>query len=393
MKIIFLFLFSFINTTVFSQWSNTNSPHFSEVAVTGNFLFGADASAGVYISTNNGTNWSLTSLNIPGINKIAANGTNIFAGTVQQDNRGIFRSTNNGLKWTKILSPDELYRITTIEINGNEIYTSTGWKIYRSTNNGINWVQTSTNFFVNSLTVNGSYLFAGAEATGVYISTSNGANWTQTSLNNRNTWSVKINGANIFAGTEAGVYLSTNNGANWALTSLDKNRYVSSLYINGTDVFAATDEGVFLSKNNGTNWIQKNEGLSGGVLENPFITGSANYIYLANESSSMWKRELSEIISIRNLSSEVPQEFHLYQNYPNPFNPSTKILFSVPHNSFVSLKVFNVLGKEISVLLSQNLNSGVYEYYFNGDILPSGIYFYRLETEKHSAAKSMVLIK
>jgi len=392
MKTIFLFLFSIFCSTLYSQWVNTNSPNFAQVAATGSYLFGADITNGIYVSTNNGANWTLC-FNQTGLNKISAEGSNIFVGTAQTNNRGIYRSTNNGVNWTKILSPEELYRITTITVNGNEVYTSTGWKLYRSTNNGANWTSTATNFFINSLAVNGAYLFAGAEATGVYLSTNNGANWTQTPLNNRNTIDVKITGVNIFAGTEAGVYLSKNNGANWQLTPLDNQRYISSLFISGTNIFAAADNGVYLSKNNGTSWTQKNEGLSGTILEGSYITGSSSFVYLANESSSMWKRELSDIISIRNISSETPKRFELYQNYPNPFNPNTKINFSLAYKSFVSLKVYDVYGKEVSDLLNENLKEGVYEYTFNADALPSGTYFYKLQTEKYSETKIMMLVR
>ncbi len=73
---------------------------------------------------------------------------------------------------------------------------------------------------------------------------------------------------------------------------------------------------------------------------------------------------------------EVLNDFTLQQNYPNPFNPSTRIAFSIPNSSFVSLKVFDILGNEISTLVNRELTSGSYEVEFIGKEIPSGVYFY-----------------
>lgn len=97
--------------------------------------------------------------------------------------------------------------------------------------------------------------------------------------------------------------------------------------------------------------------------------------------------------TISTLSNQVPGEYKLEQNYPNPFNPSTKIKFAVPVSSFVRLKVYDVLGKEIAELVNNELKSGTYEYNWNAALYPSGVYFYRLETESFSEVKKMLLVK
>ena len=89
----------------------------------------------------------------------------------------------------------------------------------------------------------------------------------------------------------------------------------------------------------------------------------------------------------------VVSDFQLYQNYPNPFNPSTKILYQIPEKCFVCLKVFDVLGNEVAVLVNKEIPAGTYEADFNRSQLASGIYFYRIQTEKYSAIKKMILIK
>ncbi len=86
-------------------------------------------------------------------------------------------------------------------------------------------------------------------------------------------------------------------------------------------------------------------------------------------------------------------DFKLEQNYPNPFNPSTKIRFSIPSEAKTSLIVYDILGKEITVLLNRDLSIGDYEVEFNGANLPSGIYFYKLTSGKYTEIRKMLLVK
>ena len=85
--------------------------------------------------------------------------------------------------------------------------------------------------------------------------------------------------------------------------------------------------------------------------------------------------------------------FNLYQNYPNPFNPSTKITYSVPERSNVSLKVFDLLGSEVVELVKGEIEAGTYDINFNASNLPSGIYFYQLKAGDFIQTKKMVLIR
>ncbi|MBX7047444.1 MAG: T9SS type A sorting domain-containing protein [Ignavibacteria bacterium] len=92
-------------------------------------------------------------------------------------------------------------------------------------------------------------------------------------------------------------------------------------------------------------------------------------------------------------SSEIPDKFSLSQNYPNPFNPSTQINYELPITNYVSLKVYDNLGNEVETLVAEKQNTGSYSVDFNATSLPSGIYFYKLTTEKFSETKKMILIK
>ena len=92
------------------------------------------------------------------------------------------------------------------------------------------------------------------------------------------------------------------------------------------------------------------------------------------------------------------EKFELQQNYPNPFNPATKIRFSIPQNDFVSLKVYNMLGEQVSTLVNEQLNAGQYEVEFNTwnnnvNSHASGVYYYRITTSQNTEVRKMIYIK
>ncbi|HEY3249708.1 MAG TPA: SBBP repeat-containing protein [Ignavibacteria bacterium] len=94
-------------------------------------------------------------------------------------------------------------------------------------------------------------------------------------------------------------------------------------------------------------------------------------------------------------SSVIPNSFNLYQNYPNPFNPSTKIKFDIPANSSgkVSLRVYDLIGREVSTLLDQDIQPGTHEVEFDGSNFSSGIYFYKLVSDNYVETRKMILTK
>ncbi|HMR00545.1 MAG TPA: T9SS type A sorting domain-containing protein, partial [Ignavibacteria bacterium] len=104
-------------------------------------------------------------------------------------------------------------------------------------------------------------------------------------------------------------------------------------------------------------------------------------------------------IGIQPVSTEIPKKYELFQNYPNPFNPITKIRFNITLSRGVSegrgvlLKIYDVLGKEIAVLVNENLKPGIYEIDWNAENIPSGVYFYSLITEEFTQTKKMVVLK
>lgn len=119
-----------------------------------------------------------------------------------------------------------------------------------------------------------------------------------------------------------------------------------------------------------------------------------NYVSTTSDHFPVWTRiDLGRVSSTPIERPTVPTEFVLAQNYPNPFNPSTIIRYELPTTSDVSLKVFDMLGREVATLVKARQASGMYEVNFNATGLPSGVYFYRLQAGSFMQTKKMVLVK
>jgi len=99
------------------------------------------------------------------------------------------------------------------------------------------------------------------------------------------------------------------------------------------------------------------------------------------------------VTGIKLKNNNIPTDYSLSQNYPNPFNPATNITFTLPSKSFVSLKVFDITGKEVEVLVSEVLSAGTHIRQLNVGSLPSGIYFYRMQSGSYMGAKKLVILK
>lgn len=129
---------------------------------------------------------------------------------------------------------------------------------------------------------------------------------------------------------------------------------------------------------------------------NQLATAPQTTTYFVPSNNTMWrshKSSLSDIVSVNSDELSVPAKYSLNQNYPNPFNPETVISYDLPVSDFVEIKIFDILGKELITIVNEKQNSGAHEIKFNGANLPSGIYFYRLNTNGFTDTKRMVLIK
>jgi hypothetical protein len=127
------------------------------------------------------------------------------------------------------------------------------------------------------------------------------------------------------------------------------------------------------------------------------VQAGQNYFYMIeavdDAGNSGWTTELStSITSIKN-EAALPTVFALEQNYPNPFNPSTMISYSIPQSSFVTLKVYDILGNEITTLVNETRSAGKYEVRFDASELSNGVYFYTVNADNFTSTKKMLLMK
>ena len=102
---------------------------------------------------------------------------------------------------------------------------------------------------------------------------------------------------------------------------------------------------------------------------------------------------MNSIIDVKQVGTEIPSKYSMKQNYPNPFNPVTKISFDIPKKSFVSLKIYDILGKEIKTLVSEEKSAGKYIVDFDASYLSSGVYFYKLESGSFAETRRMIVLK
>jgi hypothetical protein len=132
---------------------------------------------------------------------------------------------------------------------------------------------------------------------------------------------------------------------------------------------------------------------SGGVTPNSYtitVQGAGS------NGTPVHKRTISlniNPVGISHNNNQMPQEYSLYQNYPNPFNPSTNIRFDIPKSGLVKLTVYDITGKIVSTLTNENYEAGKYSVNFNADIYSSGIYFYKIESNRFKDVRKMVLVK
>jgi photosystem II stability/assembly factor-like uncharacterized protein len=392
---------------LFAQWvlsssGITGGVSISSLAASGTNIYAGTLGEGIYLSTNNGLNWTSVNNGLTGLSvySLAVSGSNIFAGT---NNSGVFRSTNNGLNWTSA-NTGIIGNIYTFAVSGSDIYAGGNGGVYLSVNNGGSWTQLPNglplNFSATALAISGSNIFAGENTTGfggIYRSTNGGTNWTvaNSGLGTGSVHCLGATGINIFAGTSSGVYVSSNSGNNWSAANngLPGLLYINTFGVSGTNVFTGTNPlgGLYATTNGGANWLDKNQGFSGPQYVYSILIANG-YIFAA-KYHSVWRRSYSEVIGIKNINTEIPASYSLCQNFPNPFNPETKINYQIIKNSFVSLKVFDNTGKEIETLVNESQNPGTYEVTFSGENYSSGIYFYRLTSEDFRGVRKMILKK
>lgn len=372
------------------------------IAPDGTVFVGTDNES-VYRTTNNGINWIKSDSGITDntIKSFAVNSKGaIYVGTFSN----VFRSSDIGRSWVKVSAGLDKMNpgfINSLAIDDSDhIYAGTnGSGIYRLVDSsGAHWIPIFTGMFtIYSIVINpNEYVFAGGGVDytgGAYRSTNNGQNWTASSIPGIVKCMSHDSHGNIYAGiTYNSVYRSTDNGDSWVQTSNGLvATFINALTINSKDrIFAGTERGVFFSSDSGNYWTPSNIGLTNLTIH-ALATDSNGYVY-ASTDSGMFRTNQSTT-SVEEKTRALPTIYSLDQNYPNPFNPSTTISFSLSSQSYVSLKIYDIIGREVTTLVSEVLSPGVYSRQWNAERTSSGIYFYRLHAATYIETKKLMLLK
>jgi photosystem II stability/assembly factor-like uncharacterized protein len=342
------------------KWNNIGLHHVESVGISpSNILYASTYDDGFYLSTDFGGRWSITNLTIDTLFSAYTIAVLPDETILVATELNLRRSTDLGETWLP-LPVNTSYDSRGICINTNLDIWAVGWGgqdyiVYKSTDGGFTFSQ----------------IFSGI------VRTDNN------SLASFNNYIIITN--TQFGG---GFYISMDNGINWEnITINNSNR---SVYVqdNG-NVFIGGSQGILFSDDFGENWININDTISSFVLEiEEDINGKLFF--------GTWKEGLFEVDLITGIDDKIiniPNEYKLFQNYPNPFNSSTNIKYNLPIESNVKLKFFSILGEEILIENLGKHSQGEYEYIFNASSLPSGIYFYRLETDEFTSTRKMILLR
>lgn len=357
----------------------------------------------------------------------------------------ILKTTNGGVNWT-IQSPPNFDRILHAVIFPND---ATGYAvgrdgfafaIYKTTNSGMNWIQQEPPPATNTPPLYGMHFFDTETGMavgngGMIFRTSNGgANWTTQGFPNQSAlYSVTFTSPSTgYIGADNSIYKTTNGGANWNVSLNSFGTAFQSVYfLNENTGHAAGGNKIFKTTNAGVNWSSIE--IQGNIFTSiyfPSVTtgycaGEMTAIYRTTDAGSSWVMQTQPggtplysvfftndtmgyavgnvgimlrtttggTVGVTVISGEVPEDFRLYQNYPNPFNPETIINYEVRERTNVNLSIYDVRGRLITEAVNGVQSAGVYRYNFNGDVMPGGVYFYRLTAGSYTAVKKMILLK
>lgn len=406
-KFIWILLFFSIYPQTFN-WVKISDEHCSSFCAVSDSLYYLQSTTGFFKSTNKGINWQLVSTNLPaGESSFLQKSKNdYFYYGYRYSNFGIYRTKDSINSWENIYSGTSVPELFIDSLNN--LFANTGTAIIKSTNDGTTWttvfhnqVNSSNSFFIdkqNSIFVLSNNKF--------FRSTNSGVIFTDITPINRNPQMCVYTADNntIFLIMSTEILISHDGGNTWGLTQyFDKSSFAESIkyFTLPTDIifrnYADTHAGgtIFDYSNDAMKTWHDVDFINSSTYSLSFLAyDNDKYIYIGFINiNGLYKSNLP-FGSISDLNEPFSiNGFALYQNYPNPFNPITKIMFDVTKTGNVELKVYDILGKEIAVLLDEEKAPGKYSLSFDGINLPSGIYLLRLKSGDNIQSKKMILMK
>lgn len=310
-----------------------------------------------------------------------------------------WKTMNGGLSWDPVITGlnKTNYAVSIIDANKIWIAADSGYVI-ATTDGGTTWAKNlvgTARAITKIWMTDASNGIVTDDKGGIYKTTDGGKTWVNKvapfATSSSSLFMIDSNNGWVTLNSYV-AYKTTDGGNTWSQKSIGFESLRDINFINVNIGFACTNnKTMYGTTDGGTNWTKVStpgdvNALYFATPSTGYIVGSAGLIARTNNGGGL--------TAIKNyLSSTVLQKFSLSQNYPNPFNPTTNIEFQIPQNGFVTLKVYDALGREAATLVNEQMNGGSYKTTFDGNGLASGIYFYRLVAGNYSEFKKMNLIK
>jgi photosystem II stability/assembly factor-like uncharacterized protein len=348
-------------------------------------VYAVSEPAGLAITTDLGENWEI--LPAPTFSSLTISTNGIMFGSIPGYMGRIFRSTDSGYDWELVYEGTDNTIISSVIVSPNAtIFAIITGKLIRSLNNGNDWdtVQVSSQYeSLTKININSQGIIFTKSSEGYFCSLDNGETWQQLASIPEGLEIFGITKTDVMYGTasDSGYYHSTDFGNSWSFLSKGNGATVRSFASNDIGyLFIVVNFGkVQRSTDSGVTWQEINSGLNSSSVNFLIITDD-DYLLAGTNWGGVYK-STNKTTSVENSFVEIPRVFSLEQNFPNPFNPSTKIRYQISDYSHVSLKVYDLLGKEVVTLTNEEKPAGIYEIDFDGTHLCSGIYFYQLKTD------------
>ena len=395
-----------------TQTSGTPNQLLTVSAVSDQIGWAAGVGPTVVRTTNGGTSWTAaTGTGITGdVYNIYAWSANDALCTTSPSATFIYKTTNGGTTWTQVYTLaggfiDAIQMVSTSE--GYALGDPVGgkWTVLKTTDGGNTWARMATEpaqvgteaGWNNSFQIVGTNMWFGTNNTRVYRSTDLGLTWTSGATTGTvNTYGVHYNNATTGLAGGTAMVLSTNGGTSYSsVTAPGTAGNLNGIEGNGSDWWAIrSGNTVYRSTNGAASWT--NAFVSGTAVFQDIdfaVVGSGCPNGWAVGNAGVIAKMTGTLVGVTTTSSEVPSSYLLKQNYPNPFNPTTNITFALPKAGDVTLKVYDMSGKEVAVLVNEFKNAGSYLVGFNAANLPSGAYFYRIVSGGFIETKKMLLVK
>jgi photosystem II stability/assembly factor-like uncharacterized protein len=402
----------FRSTNEGSNWVRSMSGFPAGSSVSGLYALGAAILAGTYDglfrSTDNGLTWNKITnandtVNYSHIRAICMKGDTIFIGTIFHLHSTVYRSADNGVTWERSGNgfPSDLSFINSLIVSGNNIVAATSNGIYYSSDNGDNWIHAnSPSYYLTNIAKGGAYEYAPYSILGsIYRSVDDGQNWTLVAFTGTDYTAIGARDNFACVGSFLqGALVSSNYGMSWSgVSGIPGSASVfSAFYVPGsTWVLAATDlepNYIYASTDNGISFSPYSDGLGANAIAEWFAV-TDSFLIAGTDYNGVWRRLRPELVGVASQQNDLPKIFRLEQNYPNPFNPTTKITYSIPKAGFISLKIYDMLGREVATLVEGIKQPGKYSIVWDASGFADGVYFCRLHADGFSEIRKLVLLK